>query len=524
MNEQIRNEIVRRWHGGESMRSIAKYLMISRHTVTRALKQVERDRSEGAVHPDLPAPRASRSSCLDPYESQIADLLGRYPDITAVRLLEELNALGFAGNYTTVRQHLARLRPRPARQPVERFETGPGVQGQMDYAVYDLDFTEEGRRRVNLFSYLLGYSRRQYLRFVESQDFTTTVREHVRSFEHLGGAAATCLYDNMKVVVSRYEDDEPVYNARFLAFCTHYGFRPRACRPRRPQTKGKVERPFHFVETSLLNARRFRSLDHLNDVTATWLADVADVRIHRRTRRRPLDLHAEERSHLLPLPSQPYDVCVVVYRTVNVEGLIAYQQNSYSVPWCYICQVLAVRVTEKELVIYGPDVQEIARHVLFDRSLSGQSRVEKAHRPRRDNRQSEAVLRDRFKQLGQVACEFFEGLVARHRCGKNQARKALNLLGIYRRDDVLAAMARAVRYGAFSVASLERILATQAQPKTAMEDLTESERQNLDPRLRDNPIPPRGTDEYQQLFGQEPTNDGQSDEADDSDGQGSGPA
>ena len=72
----------------------------------------------------------------------------------------------------------------------------------MDYAVYDLDFTSEGRRRVNLFSYILGYSRRQYLRFVETQDMTTTLREHVRAFEHLGGVAATCLYDNMKVVVT----------------------------------------------------------------------------------------------------------------------------------------------------------------------------------------------------------------------------------------------------------------------------------------------------------------------------------
>ena len=91
----------------------------------------------------------------------------------------------------------------------------------MDYSLYTLDFTSEGRRRVNLFSYILGYSRRQYLRFVESQDLATTLREHVRAFESLGGAAATCLYDNMKVVVDRWEDDQPIYNRRFLAFAMH---------------------------------------------------------------------------------------------------------------------------------------------------------------------------------------------------------------------------------------------------------------------------------------------------------------
>ena len=81
----------------------------------------------------------------------------------------------------------------------------------------------------------------------------------------------------MKVVVTGYEDDVPIYNPRFLAFATHYGFRPVACRPRRPQTKGKVERRFAYVESSLLNGRSFQTLDHLNETTAWWLAHVADL-------------------------------------------------------------------------------------------------------------------------------------------------------------------------------------------------------------------------------------------------------
>ena len=63
-----------------------------------------------------------------------------------------------------------------------------------------------------------------------------------------------------------------LYNPKFLAFATHYGFRPQACRVRRPQTKGKVERKFHYVETNLLNGRTFDTLEHLNEVTAWWLA------------------------------------------------------------------------------------------------------------------------------------------------------------------------------------------------------------------------------------------------------------
>ena len=315
MTEPKRNEIISRWRAGSSIRRIARELGLARNTVSRVLAQIEAQR---AGHEGSPTRR--RPSRLDPYEPVIQELLGRYPDLTAVRLLEELRQRGFTGGYTVVRQRLGVLRPRSAPLPVVRFETAPGAQAQMDYAVYDLDFTSEGRRRVNLFSYILGYSRRQYLRFVESQDMTTTLREHVRAFEHLGGVAATCLYDNMKVVVTGYEDDVPVYNSRFLAFATHYGFRPVACRPRRPQTKGKVERPFYYVETSLFNGRTFSSLDHLNEITAWWLAHVADVRELREAKKTPLQLHEEELPHLIPLPAQAYDVSPVVYRTVNVEG------------------------------------------------------------------------------------------------------------------------------------------------------------------------------------------------------------
>jgi transposase len=242
MTESKRNEIISRWRAGSSIRKIARDLGLARNTVSRVLVQIEAQRTG---HERSPIRR--RPSRLDHFEPFIQGLLGRYPDLTAVRLLEELRQRGFPGGYTVVRQRLAELRPHAAPPPVIRFETSPGAQAQMDYSTYDLNFTTEGRRRVHAFSYVLGYSRRQYLHFVESQDFTTTIRQHIRAFEHLGGVAATCLYDNMKVVVSGYDGDEPVYNPKFLAFAAHYGFRPVACRPRRAQTKDYTSSCTSFV-------------------------------------------------------------------------------------------------------------------------------------------------------------------------------------------------------------------------------------------------------------------------------------
>jgi len=507
MNPELENEVVRRWQQGASRRRIARELKISRDSVSKILGEHTQGRAAGLPHPDLPTPPRRRGSIVDAYLTRMEELLARWPQITAVRVHEELRKAGYRGGYSMVRDRLRQLRPKRPPERVLRFETAPGAQAQMDYAVYDLDFSEEGRQRVNLFSYVLGYSRRHYLRFVERQDFETTVREHVRAFEHLGGVAATCLYDNMKVVVGRYEGDEPIYNTRFLAFATYYGYRPIACRPRRAQTKGKVERPFQFIEGNFLNGRSFRSLEHLNECLAQWLAEVADVRIHRETRRRPVDLHAEELPCLVPLPAQPYDTAEVVYRTVNAEGLVAYRQNLYSVPWRHIGEALAVRITESELIIYGPDLTVIACHRLLPRTTTAARSEQPEHRPREDQRQKEAWLQERFTELGPVAKRFLEGLFLAQRNGKDHAQRVLVLLEIYRRQDLQAALERAVRFGAFSFRAVERILAAQAQPRTPLEALSDQQQRRMREILDDRPVSPRPTSDYQQLYSQEPPHD-----------------
>lgn len=501
--EEMRHEIVMRHQQGQSLRAIARALGVGRNRVKRTVRQCELARGGTEQPLGLPGARQRRASMLDDYESTLQELLERYPQITAVRMHEELRASGFQGQYTIVRERLKELRPKVSRSAVQRFETLPGQQAQMDWAQYDLDFSDEGRRRVYLFSYVLGYSRRQYLCFCESQDFSTTIRQHVRAFEHLGGVAATCLYDNMKVVVTRHADDEPVYNTRFLAFATHYGFRPIACAPRRPETKGKVERNFFYVETSLLNGRTFRSLAHLQEVTQQWLAQVADLRVHRHTCRRPLDLHTEELPHLIPLPANPYDVAEVVYRAVDCEGFVAYRQNQYSVPWKYVGRVLPLRITEQELIVYSADLHEIARHYLLPRSITRQQQVCPEHHVDPDRQDQVELLGQLFSEFGEVGQQFLAGLMAAHRQGKAQARHILALRAHYHQADLLAALERAVRYGAFSANAVERILAVQAQPKSTLEMLADKERQQLAPPLKDASVPPRSTADYEKLLFQD---------------------
>jgi transposase len=496
MNAELVLKIVTLFQGGASRRRIAQSLGICRDTVSKALEQIEQARAG----PPTTRRQTTRPSKLDAFEPAIRDLLARYPGVSVRRIHQELRALGYTGGYTVLSEHVRRVRSAPVVAPVRRFETAPGEQAQMDYSSYDLDFTDEGRRRVYAFSYVLGYSRRQYLRFVESQDFATTVREHIRAFEHLGGVAATCLYDNMKVVVSGHDGDEPVYNPRFLSFAAHYGFRPIACRVRRPQTKGKVERPFGYVESSLLGGRTFRGLEHLNETAAWWLAEIADARVHATTRARPVDRHAEERPHLLPLPTRPFDPSEVVYRTVDAEGYVVYRQNFYSAPWRLIGQPVAVRTTEDELVIHDGAFVVAARHRLFPRTTAGERSRCKDHEPPRDSQRRAEQLAEQFAALGPVGSRFLDGLLAGSRYGKSQAERVLALLAVYPRADVLLALERAVRYRAFSLAAVGRILAARSRPRTPLDALAEEHRSYLDSLLDRDPVPPRPVSDYQALL------------------------
>jgi hypothetical protein len=93
--------------------------------------------------------------------------------------------------------------------------------------------------------------------------------------------------------------------------------------------------------------------------------------------------------------------------------------------------------------------------------------------------------------------QFLDGLLAKQVQGKLQAQQLLALVAQYRREDVLAALGRAVHFGAFSLAAIRRILAAQARPRPLLEELAELHQDALDPSLRQEPIGPRPTSDYQ---------------------------
>ena len=498
-----KNDIIARWKNKQSIRGIASDLQLGRAAIASVIRQhsaqtqATAPTSPPACFGPIPLTRKSK---LDPFLDPLKQLLVRYPNITAQRVFEELCKLGYGGSYSTLRTYIQGHRSKP-KAPVIRFETPPGAQAQMDWSTYTIDFTQEGRRRVELFSYILGYSRRQYICFTDRQDFEATVRQHVAAFEHLGGAAATCLYDNMKVVVNRWEDGQPIYNPRFLSFATHYGFKPWACEPRRPETKGKIERPFDYAEKNLLNGRTFRTLEHLNEVARWWLSEVNDRRIHGTTKRTPLELHEEEKPHLIDLPAIRFDTAQVVYRKVDSEGFVNYADNRYSVPWRLIGQMIPVRILEDQLEIYNTTIDLLATHDLA--RGRNEKKCQESHRPPSDHHEQLAILREKYTQWGQVAVEYFDGILRKCRNGRHEAQRILSLLYGYPKKDGLAAMQRGIQYHAYGYQSLERILAQVGTPKANWELLSQREQEALQRITESTRVKARPSKEYQQLIDQD---------------------
>ena len=235
-----------------------------------------------------------------------------------------------------MKRYLAAIRPEGQPKPYEvRFETPPGVQAQVDFARFVVEFEDDPgiSRIVWLFSLVLGHSRFLFARYVLHQDLQTLLRCHMQAFDALGGVPIEILYDRMKTAVTG-EDGQGhiIYNRSLLALASHYRFQPRACRPYRAKTKGKVERPFSYIRQDFFLARRFRNLEDMNVQLIGWLGSVANARTHGTTQRIVAEAFAAEQSELQNLPDQPFGAVLKLERRVSHDGFVAIGGNYYSVP------------------------------------------------------------------------------------------------------------------------------------------------------------------------------------------------
>ena len=289
---------------GVSKAELSRRFGVSRRTIHEWIVtgQLDRDLSSGGSRysPRPPVPHK-----LDRYAGIIDSRLEEFPGLSAQRLFDEVRAAGYPGGYSRVRDYVRAVRPREVPEPVVRFETPAGRQGQVDFATFTLPW---GRRYALVV--VLSHSRLLWLCFYRRQTMAVLTGGLETAFERFGGVPKELLFDQMRAVVlsdQRVGGGELVLNAEFLRFAAHWKFYPRACRPYRARTKGKVERPIRYIRESFFYGRAFANDEDLNEQASGWVEGTANVRRHGTTGERPVDrFERDEREALGPLASRPY--------------------------------------------------------------------------------------------------------------------------------------------------------------------------------------------------------------------------
>jgi len=306
---------------GHTQLEIAELLGVCERTVRNYMKQLPRARK---------SPR--RPSKLDPFKQVILDQLDKNPSYNGELIFDRITRMGYTGKKTVMKEFVAKARRRLAATAVLRFETEPGLQAQVDWKEFGKQFVDGRETKLYAFVMVLGYSRKPFVYFTTSMDQATVLACHVLAFAYFGGVPREILYDNMRTAFQPDQEGTWRPTKRLSAMAVHYGFVPKRCRVRRPETKGKVERTIGYLDRNFWPRMDGEplSLPLLNERAKEWLQAVCEKRLEDLGESRSARFEREA-SSLKPVPSGQFDARYVVPVVVSREATIRYETNRYSV-------------------------------------------------------------------------------------------------------------------------------------------------------------------------------------------------
>jgi transposase len=396
---------------------------------------------------------------LAPFEKQIhAWYFGQH--LIGSRILRELELIGYTGGPTALYAYLRQLRTAsPSGKATVRYETPPGRQAQFDWSPYTLEIGGE-LTRVIAFGMTLGYSRRKH--YTVSLDETqASIFEAIEMcLHHFGGAAKELLVDNARALVTDANPTHFRWNPQFLELCGHYRVQPRACQPYRAQTKGKIERPFFYLEQQFLKGRPFASLLDLQYQLAQFESEDLDVRVHATTQERPIDRFQVEAPHLTRLPEQRFVGTLALSRKVSWDCLVSFRGNRYSVPAVYAGKRVWLLVSRgTHLLVLDAQRQIVAEHALSHRHGTTVLIQEHYATLRRTAARTTVVLSEQFLARFPKQRWFLEGLVAQHKLNpSDHLRPILELADVYDAASVVHAFTIARTYNTYSHTFIRGVL------------------------------------------------------------------
>ena len=447
-------EIHRLAHEGLSMRRIAAALGIDRQSVQKYLRD-----------PNVTPLPFSRISKLDPFKDEIERLLEIDPKVSAVVMRQRLEALGFEGGITILRDYLREIREATqSKRPVIRFESAPGVQCQTDWGHFGSLTYGDTARKLYCLAVIECHSRLLYLEFTHSQRQDTLHRCLLNAFHFFQGTPKELVHDNMLTAVIERQGPLVRFNEQFLEFLRPFRITPVACNVAQPQEKGKVEKgAIHYIRHNFWPLRTFRDLSDLQAQANQWRDQVANVRIHSTTGQRPIERFDPKAMRALPdlLP----DCRDQALAKVHTDFSIRFDGNTYTVPPWLIGKTVTVKADHHQVTCYFRD-KAVATHL---RTWQRKQRIElpqhreAAQKRHRRHWYSQEVAA--FISLGEVAKRYLEHLATTNEPLKGSVKKLLALKDDYGAQALLDAMQRATLHQAYGAHYIENILYQEMTPQ-----------------------------------------------------------
>ena len=408
----------------------------------------------------------SRSSKLDGFKDKIEALLKSYPCLSAVRIHEEIQKMGYPGGISILRDYLKACRSTP--RAFLHIQTTPAEEAQVDWAYAGMVDRQTSPRKMYCFLMVLSYSGMLYLEFFPSQSLENFMAAHLHAFHFFGGCTKRIRYDNLKSVVLTRMGSSIQFHPRFLDFAAHYLFTPSPCNIKSPHEKGRVENAVRYVKNNFLSGRSFTSITQCNSQAFSWRDEKANCRIHGTTKKKPVELfQKKEQPFLTSLPAIDYDTRLTRTAKSTTQALVRFDTTRYSVPFAYASRTLTIKADDQLVSIYDKE-QLIAQH---PRARQNNQLVEDpSHRKELLHSKPHATFfkhRDALMALGHTAKCYFEAMCTTQINISHHLKKIISLVDLYGKTEVLQAMEHAIKYNAFGHEYLANIILSNRRRRSS---------------------------------------------------------
>jgi len=319
----------------------------------------------------------------------------------------------------------------------------------------------DGRKhKVTCFLFILGYSRRKYMAFSLNKILASVIEALEKALRSFGGSPKKVLLDNAKqMVVEHLKGGIVKLNETFLKLAGLYRFQPKPCRLYWPRTKGKVERPFYYIEQHFIKGREFSSLEDLIGQGREFI-DTWDDKVHTTTLEKPKLRFEEERDLLIPLPEAGFSPTIRELRKVSWDCLVSFRGSRYSCPHVFAGKRVWVRESHGAyLEAMDLSGNLIARHSLSDKK--GATVIQKEHYEgiKSSTPKTAPRIREIFIETFAEGYLFYKGLVKMTSFNAPyHAKKILEQRRIYEDEHIEEVLEKAMEFGAFSYQTVGNIL------------------------------------------------------------------